>query len=72
MNELIARFLDDRRSLSDDELLSRRFDEERSGFVARVKQAADGAGVVAASSEEFVHAVERRVGLAPSRSFFAQ
>ena len=98
MNELIARFLDDRRSLSDeelqtlsrhleahpdeltelraqlacDELLSRRFDEERCGFVARVKQAADGVGVTAASGDEFVAAVERRVGLAPSRSLFGK
>ena len=98
MNELTARFLEDRRSLSAaevdalsrhleshpeelaemraqlacDDLLSRRFDEKRAAFVARVKNAAAVAPSAALAESDFVRAVQRRVGLEKEPSVFAR
>ena len=98
MNDLIARFLDDRRSLSEaeldaltrhleshpeelaevcaqlacDDLLSRRFDEKRAAFVARVKDAAEVASSAAVAESDLVRAVQRRVGLENEPSIFAR
>ncbi len=97
MNDIIARFLEDRRSLSDaeldtltrhleahpeeladmraqlacDDLLSRRFDEKRAAFVARVKNAAAVAPSAPAESD-FVRAVQQRVGIEAAPSLFAR
>ena len=98
MNELIARFLEDRHSLSGaelavltrhleshpqeliemraqlacDDLLSRRFDEKRAAFVARLKDAAAIAPSAAVAESDFVRAVQRRVGLEKEPSIFAR
>ena len=101
MNELLARFIDDRCALTGtelgmlaqdleshpeaieemraqlvcDELLSRRFNEERAVFVAQVKQAAtelEGgpADVPIAARSGFVASVKRRLGLEKLRRPF--
>ena len=96
MKELLARFLDDRHALDEeelrqlarhleahpaelaelraqlaaDELLSRRFDERRAVFVARVKQSVEAGGAASAvessGRDPFVSEVKRRAGLKQS------
>ena len=61
-----------RAQLACDDLLSRRFDEKRAAFVARVKDVAAVAPSVALAEGDFVRAVQRRVGLEKEPSAFAR